>query len=78
MQREEALEKIREAVVSVLNIDGDKVIETATFADDLGADSLDTVELVMALEESFDVAVPDDKIETIKTVGDALDFFLNA
>ena len=52
--------------------DMDKITEDAKFIDDLGADSLDTVELVMAFEEAFDVEIPDEKAETILTVGDAI------
>ncbi|KAG1702993.1 Nodulation protein G [Nymphon striatum] len=57
-----------------LDVDADKVTENASFIDDLGADSLDNVELVMAFEEEFDVEIPDDAAETIQTVGDAIKF----
>ena len=55
-------------------MEADKVEEKASFIDDLGADSLDTVELVMAFEEEFNVEIPDDAAETIQTVGDAISF----
>ena len=64
--------KIKKIVADHLGIEEEKVTEEASFIDDLGADSLDTVELVMAFEEAFDVEIPDDKAETILTVGDAI------
>ena len=64
--------KIKKIVADHLGIDEEKVTEEASFIDDLGADSLDTVELVMAFEEAFDVEIPDEKAETILTVGDAI------
>jgi acyl carrier protein len=57
-----------------LGVESEKVTENANFIDDLGADSLDTVELVMAFEEEFNVEIPDDAAETIVTVGDAIKF----
>ena len=66
-------EKVKKIIAEHLGIDDmDKITEDAKFIDDLGADSLDTVELVMAFEEAFDVEIPDDKAETILTVGDAI------
>ena len=67
-------ESIKKIVVEHLEVDADKVTENASFIDDLGADSLDNVELVMAFEEEFDVEIPDDAAETIQTVGDAIKF----
>ncbi|MEM7216069.1 MAG: acyl carrier protein [Pseudomonadota bacterium] len=67
-------ESIKKIVVEHLDVDADKVTENASFIDDLGADSLDNVELVMAFEEEFDVEIPDDAAETIQTVGDAIKF----
>ena len=61
-------------VIEHLGVEADKVEEKASFIDDLGADSLDTVELVMAFEEEFNVEIPDDAAETIQTVGDAISF----
>lgn len=74
MQREEILEKVKEVIVDQLTVEEDDVNEDASFVDDLGADSLDIVELVMALEESFGVSIPDEDAENIKTVGDAVAF----
>ena len=65
-------EKVKSIVVEHLGVEKDKVTESSSFIDDLGADSLDTVELVMAFEEAFDVEIPDEKAETILTVGDAI------
>lgn len=67
-------DKVKKIVVDQLGVDADKVVEGASFIDDLGADSLDTVELVMAFEEAFGVEIPDDAAETIQTVGDAIKF----
>ena len=69
---QEIFEKVKKIVVEQLEVDPDKVTPEATFADDLGADSLDTVELVMALEEEFDIEIPDEVAETIDTVGKAV------
>ena len=66
--------RVKKIVVEHLGIDESKVVETASFIDDLGADSLDTVELVMAFEEEFDCEIPDDAAEKIQTVKDAIDF----
>ena len=71
-KNDEILQKIVDIVVEKLGVDNEKVTEDAKFIDDLGADSLDTVELVMAFEEAFDVEIPDEKAETILTVGDAI------
>lgn len=67
-------ERVKKIVVEHLGADADKVVEGASFIDDLGADSLDTVELVMAFEEEFSVEIPDDAAENIQTVGDAVKF----
>ena len=67
-------ERVRKIVVEHLGVEEDKVSEGASFIDDLGADSLDTVELVMAFEEEFSVEIPDDAAEKIQTVGDAIEF----
>ena len=64
--------KVKKIVADHLGIDEAKVTDESSFIDDLGADSLDTVELVMAFEEAFDVEIPDEKAETILTVGDAI------
>ena len=67
-------ESVKKIVVEHLGVDDAKVTEGASFIDDLGADSLDTVELVMAFEEEFGVEIPDDAAEQIQTVGDAVKF----
>ena len=69
----EVAEKVKKIIAEHLGIDDmERITEDAKFIDDLGADSLDTVELVMAFEEAFDVEIPDEKAETILTVGDAI------
>ena len=68
------LDKIREIVVEQLGVDAEQVVPEANFVEDLGADSLDTVELVMAFEEEFDVEIPDTDAEKIKTVQDVIDY----
>ncbi|MDG2354455.1 MAG: acyl carrier protein [Paracoccaceae bacterium] len=67
-------DRVKKIVVEHLNVDEGKVVNEASFIDDLGADSLDTVELVMAFEEEFDIEIPDDAAETIQTFGDAVKF----
>lgn len=66
--------RVKKIVVEHLGVDEAKVSEGASFIDDLGADSLDTVELVMAFEEEFSIEIPDDAAEKIQTVGDAISF----
>ena len=67
-------ERVKKIVVEHLGVEAEKVTDAASFIDDLGADSLDTVELVMAFEEEFGCEIPDDAAETILTVGDAVKF----
>ena len=74
----EVAEKVKNIVIDHLGVDADKVVLEASFIEDLGADSLDTVELVMAFEEAFGVEIPDDAAETILTVGDAVKFIEKA
>lgn len=71
------LEKVKEVVVEQLDCDPAEVKEESKFIEDLGADSLDVVELVMALEEEFDIEIPDEDAEKILTVKDALDYINN-
>ncbi len=73
MERSEALAKFTENAAEVLAVDPAKVTLDASFADDLGADSLDLVELVMALEETFDIEVGEDELKDIRTVGEAFE-----
>lgn len=76
MEREELLKKVRAIVADKLSISEDQVTEEASFIDDLGADSLDTVELVMALEDEFNMDIPDEEAEKMTTVGKAMDYVL--
>lgn len=71
-------DRVRKIVVEHLDVEEDKVVEAASFIDDLGADSLDTVELVMAFEEEFGIEIPDDAAEKIQTFGDAVSFITAA
>ena len=64
-------EKVRDIIVEELGVERDKLADDATFMEDLGADSLDTVELVMAFEKEFDIDIPDEDAEQLRTVGDA-------
>ena len=70
-------EKVKKIVVEHLGVEENKVNESASFIDDLGADSLDTVELVMAFEEEFECEIPDDVAEKILTIGDAIKYIEN-
>jgi acyl carrier protein len=74
MDRDEIFDKVKVVIVDQLNVEEDDVADEASFVDDLGADSLDIVELVMALEEEFGISIPDEQAEKIKTVGDAVGF----
>jgi len=67
-------ERVKKIVVEHLGVEPDKVTEAASFIDDLGADSLDTVELVMAFEKEFDIDIPDEEAEKLRTVGDAMNY----
>lgn len=70
----DTVERVKKIVIEHLDVDADQVTETARFIDDLGADSLDTVELVMAFEEEFGCEIPDDAAESIFTIADAVKF----
>lgn len=67
-------EKVKQIIVEQLGVDEGEVTDTASFVDDLGADSLDTVELVMAFEEAFSIEIPDEEAEKISTVKDAIEY----
>jgi len=68
------LDKVKEMLANQLNIEADKITETSKIVEDLGADSLDMIEMLMALEEEFGLSIPDDKAENLKTVGDISNF----
>ena len=68
----DVFERVKKIVVENLDVEADKVVESTSFIDDLGADSLDLVELVMAFEEEFNIEIPDDVQESIRSVGDAV------
>jgi len=70
-------ERIRDIIVEQLGVEPDEVTEQSSFIDDLGADSLDIVELIMALEEEFDMEIPDEEAEKISTVGDVIEYIKN-
>lgn len=67
-------EKVKECIVTQLGVNEDEVTNEASFIDDLGADSLDIVELVMAFEEKFSIEIPDEDVEKLRTVGDAIKY----
>ncbi len=67
-------DKVKDIIVEELGVERDKLADTASFMEDLGADSLDTVELVMAFEKEFDIDIPDEEAEKLRTVGDALKY----
>lgn len=70
----EISERVKKIIAEQLNVKEDEITEEASFVDDLGADSLDTVELVMAFEEEFGIEIPDEDAEKIRTVGDAIKY----
>ena len=74
MSVENVQERVKNIIVELLGVEPEQVKPEAQFVNDLGADSLDTVELIMALEEEFDVEIPDEKAEKIKTVGEAIEY----
>jgi acyl carrier protein len=74
MDRNEIFEKVKKAVIEQLDVREEKITEDSTFVQDLGADSLEVVEIVMALEEAFGIEIPDEEVDKIQTVGDAVNF----
>ena len=72
------LEKLKEIIADVLNVDADDITEDTTFVDDLGADSLDIFQIIMGIEETFDIEIDNDDAENIATVGDAVEQIKNA
>ncbi|NPB03487.1 MAG: acyl carrier protein [Thermotogae bacterium] len=77
MDRNEILAKIRDIVVEELGVTPDKVTENARFIEDLGADSIAVMELVMKMEEEFGLSIPDEDIEKLRTVGDVVEYVLS-
>lgn len=71
-------EKVKKIICEQLNVNEEDVVPEASFVDDLGADSLDQVELIMAMEEEFDISIPDEDAEKIRTVQDAIDYIKKA
>lgn len=72
------LEKLKKIIVEVLNVDEDEISEDTTVIDDLGADSLDIFQIIMGIEEEFDIEIPTEEVEKISTVGDAVEQIKNA
>ena len=72
------LEKLKKIIVEVLNVDEDEISEDTTFIDDLGADSLDIFQIIMGIEEEFDIEITTEEAEKISTVGDAVEQIKNA
>ena len=78
MTRDEVAKKVEDIIVDKLNVDASEVKDEVNFTLDLGADSLDTVELIMEFEKEFDIKIEDDEAQKIQTVGDAIDHVLSA
>jgi len=74
MNTDEIFDKVKEIIVEQLGVNEDSITNDASFIDDLGADSLDIVELIMALEEEFDIEIPDTDAEKVVTVGDVVEY----
>jgi acyl carrier protein len=77
MEEQKIFEEVKKVVVEQLGVSDSEVTREASFVDDLGADSLDTVELVMALEEAFSIEIPDEDAEKIKTIGDTVSYIIS-
>lgn len=71
-------DKLREVIADVLNVDPNEITEETTFTEDLGADSLDVFQIIMGIEEAFEIEIPADKAEQIATVGEAVDLICNS
>ena len=71
------LEKVKSIIADQLDVEEDKVVADASITEDLGADSLDVVDLIMSIEEEFDIEIPDEAVEDIKTVGDTVKYIEN-
>jgi len=77
MSSDEVVSKVQDIIAESLGVKRNEVVPTASFIDDLNADSLDIVELVMTIEKEFDIEIPDDEAEKIRTVQDAVDYIVN-
>lgn len=77
MKREEVLARLREIVIDRLDVEEDQIKTESSFVEDLGADSLDIVELIMGIEEEFDIEIPDEDAEKLTSVGEAIDYACN-
>lgn len=76
MKKEEVLARLKEIITDRLDVEEDQIVPEATFVEDLGADSLDIVELIMGIEEEFDIEIPDEDAEKLTSVGEALNYTL--
>ena len=74
MKKEEMLVKLKEIIIDRLDVEEDQIVPEASFVEDLGADSLDIVELIMGIEEEFDIEIPDEEAEKLTTVGEAMNY----
>jgi acyl carrier protein len=77
MKKEEVLSRLRDIIVDRLDVEEDQIVPEASFVEDLGADSLDIVELIMGIEEEFDIEIPDEDAEKLTSVGEAMNYTLN-
>ena len=76
MKKEEILSRLKEIIVDRLDVEEDQIVPEASFVEDLGADSLDIVELIMGIEEEFDIEIPDEDAEKLTSVGEAMNYTL--
>ena len=77
MKKEEILSRLKEIIVDRLDVEEDQIVPEASFVEDLGADSLDIVELIMGIEEEFDIEIPDEDAEKLTSVGEAMKYTLS-
>lgn len=77
MKKEELLARLKEIIIDRLDVEEDQIVPEASFVEDLGADSLDIVELIMGIEEEFDIEIPDEDAEKLTTVGEAMNYTFN-
>ena len=76
MKKEEMLSRLKEIIIDRLDVEEDQIVPEASFVEDLGADSLDIVELIMGIEEEFDIEIPDEDAEKLTSVGEAMNYTL--